>query len=110
LTAQVEAWLRAKWLPEGPPVCVLEGGSGVGKTTIVNRLLNAVQIERIRIVASGGALGIDDILFELALALDRVAIDSMTNRADGDLIGGLGDSLDREVLIVIDDFDELVNP
>lgn len=109
LTKQIESWLRTSWLPEGPSVCVLEGESGVGKTTIANQFLNGVAINCIQISASGGSLGMDDTLLELALALDGVGIDAMANNSDGDLIAGLTESLNCKVLVVIDDFDELVN-
>ena len=36
---QLLDWLEHQWWPKGPPVCVIEGFPGVGKTRIAEDLL-----------------------------------------------------------------------
>lgn len=67
-------WLSSRWLADGPPVCFLQGASGVGKTALAQELLAfvarrhdvpAVYYE----VADRPTPNVTESLMELALAL-----------------------------------------
>jgi len=40
---QLLDWLVQVWWPQGPPVCVIEGFPGVGKTRIAEDLLGRLE-------------------------------------------------------------------
>jgi len=106
---QLHDWLSNQWLPSGPPVCVIEGFSGVGKSSLARALVQNADLPAVFVQAVGGSLSLDDVLFEAAVAFDDVGRPEMAEREDGNLLLGLDDLLRRPAMLVIDDFDELLD-
>lgn len=100
-------WLIQSWIPQGPPVCFLDGFSGVGKTTVARLLPESPERPVVMIaVPETDADASDDLLLDMAMAL--------SDKGRGELAQAIDDgkSLPQEllrvlqspVLIVIDEF------
>jgi hypothetical protein len=106
---QVRGWLESDWLREGPTVCILEGFSGVGKTRLAQDLVSSAHIPAFGVWAAEGGLAADDVILEIALCLEDLDDTTMSGRLDGDLYAGLELIMDKDVLIVIDNFQDLLD-
>lgn len=101
------------WLPNGPPVAILQGFPGCGKTQLA--LAVAANAPHILIQVEPPPDAQDpslDILIDLAEKLDGKGItdlmDAFEKAADGDLFNALLKVLRRErILIIIDEFQRL---
>lgn len=63
-------WLIQSWIPQGPPVCFLDGFSGVGKTTVARLLPESPERPVVMIaVPETDADASDDLLLDMAMAL-----------------------------------------
>jgi hypothetical protein len=102
-------WLRDNWLPDGPPVSVIEGFSGVGKSRLARWLTRESDLPAVMVQIAEGGLGLDDTLVELAVALDDLGFPAMSMREDGNLLKGLEEVLRRPVLLVIDNFEHALD-
>ena len=102
-------WLRDNWLPDGLPVCVIEGFSGVGKSRLARWLTRESSLPAVMVQIAEGGLGLDDALVELAVALDDLGFPAMSMRDDGNLLKGLEEVLRRPVLLVIDNFEHMLD-
>lgn len=103
------------WLPNGPPVAMLQGFPGCGKTQLASeitakstRSLDPVEPQ---LESQNPSL---DLLTDLALALDYEGINDMMleldKGAEGNLLNALLTVLRRErILIVVDEFQRLLN-
>lgn len=103
------AWL-AKWPTSGAPVSVLEGFSGVGKSFAVRGVLGSAEATSVFVSVPLGGSGGDDLLLELATELQAVGIPDMADSPDMNLRFGLEAAMRRKVLVVIDDFQYLLDP
>ena len=103
------AWLKHEWLPNGPPVCVISGFSGVGKTTLARDLADSCQVPSVYVPVDGNDFTLDDLLFSIASDLENVGLPTMATDVHHDLLASLGKTLGQDQLIVIDDFDYLLD-
>ena len=99
------AWLHSA----SESVLVLQGFAGLGKSWLARELALEASMPVVQILVPTGSLGQEDILFEIAGALEGLGDYAMTARADGDLSLGLLDALKNPKLIIIDDFQELIS-
>jgi len=101
------------WLPKGPPVAILQGFPGCGKTQLATAVASSAPHKFIQIEPPPDAQDPSlDILIDLAEKLDDEGIpdlmDAFGKEAEGDLFKALLKVLRREpILIVIDEFQRL---
>ena len=56
-----------EWVSDGPPVAVLEGFHGVGKTNLATRLVKRAPLPAAHVqVTSNGDLGLQNLLIDVA--------------------------------------------
>lgn len=109
VAAEMETWLLGAWRSTGPSVCLLEGVSGVGKTVLARHIMAQWGSPAVEVSARPDALGLDDLLIDLAEKLDAVGISAMSNQSEFDLRAGLIDSMRENCLIVLEDFENLID-
>ena len=97
------------WLTKGPTVGVLAGFSGVGKSTAAAKLVAESGMPSIHVPAARDGLGAEDVLFEVALALENIGDTTMSGRPDGDFYAGLRQLMGERALVVIDQFENLLD-
>jgi len=105
--ATLSVWLSQSWLKEGPPVCFVEGFSGVGKTSLARALmLNPGRIAVMVDMPDTGSDQFDDLLLDLASELSFHGIHEMANAVDSgtSLPGAFEGVLRSQILIVVDEF------
>lgn len=106
-------YFATDWLPNGPPVAILQGFPGCGKTQLASAIAASAPLSLDPIEPSPDAQDPSlDILMGLADALASEGIsdlmDEFEKGADGDLFNALLKVLRRErILIVIDEFQRL---
>src|SRR5581483_10822746 len=101
-------WLLNSWLPAGPPVCVLEGFSGVGKTSLARTLMvqSPKDMAAVMVTIPEGELStVDDLLLDMATELSIAGHKEMADAVSrgGSLASALDETLRSKVLIVIDE-------
>lgn len=105
-------WLLQTWMTDGPPVCFIEGFSGVGKTSIARVIMKDSGIRSIMVdMPDANSEQVDNLFLNLATELSRV---EMTGLADSVTEGGstdqaLGSVLNTPILIVIDEFQKALD-
>ncbi|MCP3785231.1 ATP-binding protein [Micromonospora sp. A3M-1-15] len=102
--------LLLDWIRDGPVVAVLEGFTGVGKSTLVRKLAQSTSLPTAHVYGTTESLGVEDVLFELAAEFEHSGSDLMAKRIDENLIKVFDAMMRTECLAVIDDFHELVDP
>ena len=114
---QLLDWLGTTWLRNGPPICIVEGFPGVGKTALAGDLCDAAKKDGayqacFEEVTNRPAPSLTDLFLDLAANLTGHCHQPDMEAAllaDGEL--NLGRALDRalrnEVLIVIDEVQRL---
>ncbi|WP_255378668.1 ATP-binding protein [Mycobacterium sp. E3339] len=93
----------------GPPVCVLSGFSGVGKTALAGELFETVQIPCVYVAAGAEGFSLDDLLLTIASELERIGLPSVARDQDDDLLTSLSRTARTDQLIIVDDFDYLLD-
>lgn len=93
---------------DGEPVLLLQGFSGLGKSWLGRELVHSASIPAIKVIVPAESFLTQDLLFEIAGGLEELGDYTMTARADGDLLAGFEDTCKTPKLIVIDDFQEMV--
>ncbi|ABB32024.1 SEFIR domain protein [Geobacter metallireducens RCH3] len=105
------------WLPNGPPVAIVQGFPGSGKTQLASSIVE--QTPKVIVVRHEPQLETQnpslDLLTDLALDLDYEGIPDLMQElekgAEGDLFNALLVTLHREkILIIIDEFQRLLSP
>lgn len=114
---QLIEWLETTWLQDGPPICIVEGFPGVGKTALAGDLCDAAKKEGSRQicfeeVTNRPAPSLTDLFLDLAANLtghchqpDMEA--ALLSYGDMNLARALDRALRNKVLIVIDDIQRL---
>ena len=104
-------WLTETWLPKGPPICFVEGFSGVGKTSVARVLLRLAEIPAVMITAPDTkADPTDDILLDLATEVSLVGHSELADAVDQgqSLPSMLAQILQKPLLIIIDEFQRVM--
>ncbi|MEI2718948.1 MAG: hypothetical protein V9E87_02215 [Gemmatimonadales bacterium] len=112
-------WFVNKWLPDGPPVCFLQGFSGVGKTDLARDLRDAAEGQEcweqavINEIADRPTPSVIESLMELSATLSRQGLPEMEQvlfeEVNPNLAFGLEKALKRPVLIILDEAQRLFN-
>ncbi|WP_156427756.1 tetratricopeptide repeat protein [Thiohalocapsa sp. ML1] len=101
---QLIDWLAQEWWPKGPPICVIEGFPGVGKTRIAEELmvrLDSAAVLKPLVECPAASVGLED---DLLLNLAETLADQGDHRlADSLSLPTLKAILARPVLLVIDE-------
>lgn len=105
-------WLLQTWINEGPPVCFVEGFSGVGKTSIARIVMKNCGMRAIMVdTPDANSEQADNLFLNLATELSQVEMpdlaDSVTEGKSTDQ--ALGSVLNKPVLIVIDEFQKALD-
>jgi len=103
LLSQLSEWFRS-----GPSVCFLQGFSGVGKTPVVRDFRSQLDCPVVQVNAVDG-IHYEDLLLEIASELDYIGISAMGEQPDQDLKKGLHAALRDRCLIIIEDFQGVLN-
>jgi hypothetical protein len=90
-------------------VSILQGFSGIGKSWTAAKWSSERAVQSLVISVPEGSLGTFDLLFEIAGEYEARGNLTMTARADGDLLRGLGDALRESGILIIDDFQNMLN-
>jgi hypothetical protein len=101
-------WLESDWLQAGPPVCVLSGFAGVGKTILAGELSERVRVPHVYIPVAADGYSLDDLLLTLASDLEHIGLPEVARDQDDDLLASLLKTASTDQLIIIDDFDYLL--
>jgi type II secretory pathway predicted ATPase ExeA/tetratricopeptide (TPR) repeat protein len=112
-TAQEELlhWLSDDWIRDGPPLCVVEGFTGVGKTTIARRLADdttTTPTASVQVPAPDTPL--EDVLLAIATELESSGLSILADAVGEDMLSALFKILRDPVLIIIDDFHNWLTP
>jgi hypothetical protein len=102
-------WLTDTWRDAGPPVVVVEGFSGVGKTALARTVVAGWPHSAALVTATNTQLGLDDLLLDVAAQLEAAGDGTMADQPDFDLMAGMFDAISGGSLIVIDSLDEIVD-
>jgi tetratricopeptide (TPR) repeat protein len=100
-------WLLQTWLKEGPPVCFVEGFSGMGKTSIARSVIKSSELHTVMVeMPYASSDQADNLFLNLATELSEIGIDDLADAVtEGKSIDqALGVILNRPILIVIDEF------
>ncbi|MCH8296341.1 AAA family ATPase, partial [Candidatus Poribacteria bacterium] len=109
--AELIEWLTKTWLPQGPPICVVEGFPGIGKTSVARILMNLVEIPAVMITVPDTETDpTDDILLDLAMELSLGGNDELADAVDqgNSLPMALTQILLKPTLIIIDEFQRVM--
>lgn len=105
-TAMID-WMLGEWREEGPPIAILEGFSGVGKSHLAAQLKRAWGPRSVRTTLADG-MSSDDLLLSLAGDLQQVTLEAdLSDLADFEDM--LVKCLRTDFLIVIDNFEVLLD-
>lgn len=102
--------LLLDWIRDGPVVSVLEGFTGVGKSTLVREVVESLSCPTAHVYATSEALGVEDALFDIAAEFEHSGSALMANRIDENLLAAFDAMMRTECLAVVDEFDQLVDP
>jgi tetratricopeptide (TPR) repeat protein len=104
---ELTEWLLQTWLKEGPPICFIEGFSGVGKSTVARTVVqdsgwDYVNVDMPEVTSDQ----VDNLFLNLATALANIGIDDLSNAVmEGKSLEEILPSIFiRKVLIIIDEF------
>ena len=105
-------WLLQTWINEGPPVCFVEGFSGVGKTSIARVIMKNSEMRTIMVdMPDANSEQADNLFLNLATELNQVEMPdlaaSVTEGKSTDQ--ALSSVLNKPVLIVIDEFQKALD-
>ena len=106
-------WLASVWLTNGPPVCFLQGFSGVGKTDLARDLREAAEKQKrweqavINEISDRPTPSVIESLMELSATLSRQGLPEMERvlfeEPDPNLAYALEKALQRRVVIILDE-------
>jgi len=106
--AELLSWLLGTWRDDGPAVCVVEGFSGIGKTSAAYKALKAWEGPSALVSATEDA-DLESLLFTIAAKLETSGYTAVADHTEGDFRLGVLELLQNDSLIVIDDFDALLS-
>ncbi|ANJ10388.1 ATP-binding protein [Streptomyces sp. BPPL-273] len=109
LSSETLSWLTGTWLPKGPPVTVIAGFSGVGKTATVAQFAGMVTCPTIVETVPAGGYDLDELVFNVAGALEEAGRPEMADHLGERYPQAFVRALSQPVLIVLDDFQELLD-
>ncbi len=107
---QLLHWLRGDWIREGPPLCVIEGFTGVGKTTIARRLADQSTAPTASVQVPAPDAPLDDVLLTIATELESSGVSTLADAIGEDMLATLLKILRDPVLVIIDDFHNWLTP
>ena len=115
-------WLSQDWLQEGPPICFLEGFSGVGKSSLAYSLNGKVEGHEalgghgtwtaVKVDMPEGTNAVNELLLGLAEELSWAGHDKLADavKEGKSLEEALKVVLRRPILIVVDEFQRALLP
>jgi hypothetical protein len=99
-------YLLETWREEGPPVLLVEGFSGIGKSQVGNLLLRAWSAPKTFITIPSGGEDLESLLFDVAAALEVTGYSGVADAENGDFRKGFEQNFLRSGgLIVVDDIE-----
>ncbi len=104
---ELTKWLLQTWLKEGPPICFIEGFSGVGKSTVARTVAQDSGWDFIIVdMPEATTDQVDNLFLNLATALGNIGVDDLSNAVmEGKSLEEILPSVFiRRVLIIIDEF------
>ena len=102
-------WILGEWRQTGPTVCILEGFSGIGKTSVAQRARRAWS-DRAVLVSAQESDDLETLLLLIAARLEQDGCAVVADQAEGDFRQGVLDLIREDSLIVLDDFEQLLLP
>lgn len=108
--AELLSWLLGAWREDGPPICVIEGFAGVGKTSAAQKARRAWDGPAVLVPATAEGTALESLLFNIAAKLEADGYPVVADAAEGDFRTGVLELLRRDSLVIIDDFESLLAP
>jgi len=106
---ELSDWMLGEWPDSRDAVCVLEGFSGIGKSSVAHRVRRAWDGPAVA-VSVNEADDMESLLFLIASKLESDGCSIVAGDADGDFRRGLIDLLSTRSLVVLDDFESALDP
>lgn len=100
-------FMLSDWRQDGPPVLLLEGFSGVGKSDLGSNLFRAWSTPKCFVSVPPGGEDLESLLFDIAAALEISGYSGVADADQGDFRMGLEKNfMSTGGLIIIDDVEE----
>ena len=104
-------WLTNTWLPQGPPICFVEGFPGVGKTSVARVLMGKVDIPTV-IITAPDTQGdpIDDLFLDLGTKLSEVGYPEVADAVERSESPSVAFTrlLHKPLLLVVEEFQRVM--
>ncbi|MFD8741105.1 hypothetical protein ACFV06_40240, partial [Streptomyces sp. NPDC059618] len=109
MESELSSWLSGTWLSDGPAVAVLAGFSGLGKSDIAYEVAERSNRPWAFENLISDNLTLDEITLNVAESLEACGSNTMADLLGGDFVASFVKSLEEPILIVLDDFHELLD-
>lgn len=105
---RLAAWLSRQWLANGPPVCVVEGFSGLGKSHLARQVRDGYPRPSAYVEIADTHTSFEDFLLKTQGRLKSEA--DIAIPAGGDTAGAIERALRGDLLVVVDEFQNCLAP
>ncbi|WP_298585301.1 ATP-binding protein [uncultured Kocuria sp.] len=101
-SSEVQEWLLGDWRASSSRICLIEGFSGIGKTTLAQSVAKSWSPHSLVVSIEESANTLDDVLFEVASNLEERGCKTIADASEGDYRAGLIAHLNSDELIIFD--------
>ncbi|MFI7584182.1 NACHT domain-containing protein [Kocuria sp. M1N1S27] len=106
---EVQQWLFEEWRTSNSRICLIEGFSGIGKTTLAHNVAKSWSLNSVVVSVEKSPNILDDLLFEVAALLEEQGCKTIADADEGDFRTGLLAHIADENLVVLDHFESILD-